>query len=148
MRYSEAKLGRVFVIRLEHGDVLHESIEQLARERDVRTGAFIIIGGVDEESQLIVGPKEGAASPIEPMVRSLDGVHEVTGTGTLIWDEEADRPTVHAHIAAGRDGTTTTGCVRQGVRVWRTMEVVLIELTGSTAHRVHDAELGFKLLQP
>ena len=27
MKYSEAKQGRVFIIRLEDGDVLHESIE-------------------------------------------------------------------------------------------------------------------------
>jgi len=28
MKYSEAEPGRVFVMRLEHGDVIHETIEE------------------------------------------------------------------------------------------------------------------------
>lgn len=30
MKYSEAKQGRIFVIRLEDGDVIHEEIEKFA----------------------------------------------------------------------------------------------------------------------
>jgi predicted DNA-binding protein with PD1-like motif len=43
--------------------------------------------------------------------------------------------------------TTKTGCVRQGARVWQTLEVVLFELTDTTAHRVFDPRLGFRLLR-
>ena len=32
MKYSEAKQGRTFIIRLEDGDILHEKIEEFARE--------------------------------------------------------------------------------------------------------------------
>ena len=51
MQYSEAKLGRVFVIRLEHGDVVHQEIEQFAREQSIRTAALIIVGGADQGSK-------------------------------------------------------------------------------------------------
>ena len=32
MKYSQARQGRTFVIRLEDGDIVHEKIEQFARE--------------------------------------------------------------------------------------------------------------------
>ena len=31
MKYSEAKPGRIFVIRLEDGDIVHEAIESFAK---------------------------------------------------------------------------------------------------------------------
>jgi predicted DNA-binding protein with PD1-like motif len=147
MLYSEAKQGRVFVLRLEHGEVLHETIERFAREQGVRAGAVIALGGADAGSALVVGPEQADARPITPMLHTLDGVHEIAGTGTLAWDEESGGPLLHMHVACGRGETTKTGCVRQGVKVWQTLEVVLLELTDTTAHRVFDPGLGFKLLQ-
>jgi predicted DNA-binding protein with PD1-like motif len=40
------------------------------------------------------------------------------------------------------------GCVREGVQVWQLMEVVLFELTDTTAARAPDPQLGFKVLVP
>jgi len=57
MKYSEAKSGRVFVLRLEDGDVLHESIEAFARARGIRAAALIALGGADKGSTLVVGPE-------------------------------------------------------------------------------------------
>jgi len=31
MKYSEAKQGHIFVIRLEDGDIIHEAVENFAR---------------------------------------------------------------------------------------------------------------------
>ncbi len=148
MRYSEAQQGRVFVLRLEHGEVLHETIERFAREQGIRAGALIALGGADAGSVLVVGPEQADARPVAPLLHTLDGVHEVAGVGTLAWDEESGGPTLHMHVACGRGETTKTGCVRQGVRVWQTLEVVLFELTDTSARRVFDPGLGFRLLQP
>ena len=147
MKYSKAKQGRIFVIRLEHGDIVHEQIEDLAREEKISAGALIILGGADEQSKLVVGPENGRAQTIRPMTRVLDNVHEVAGTGTLFPDEQGN-PLLHMHVACGRENKTTTGCVRQGVRVWQIMEAILIEITDSSALRAQDPELGLKLLQP
>jgi predicted DNA-binding protein with PD1-like motif len=147
MLYSEAKQGRVFLIRLEHGEVLHESVERFAREHEVRAGALIALGGADAGSVLVVGPERADTTPITPMLHTLQGVHELVGTGTLAWDEESGGPLLHMHVACGRGKSATAGCVRQGVKVWQTLEVVLFELTDTTAHRVFDPRLGFKLLQ-
>ena len=91
MKYSEAKQGRVFIIRLEDGDIIHESIEKFAREKKIRSAALIILGGADDGSKLVVGPKEGRASPVVPMDLILQGAHEVTGTGTIFPNEKGNR---------------------------------------------------------
>ena len=45
MRHSEAKPGRIFVIRLEDGDRLPDSIESFAEKHDVHRAACILVGG-------------------------------------------------------------------------------------------------------
>ena len=148
MLYSEARLGRVFIIRLEHGDVVHEEIERFAREHAIRAAELVVVGGADEGSKLVVGPERGDQTPIVTLIHALQGVHEAAGTGTVFWDEEANVPVAHIHIACGRDGSAVAGCVRQGVAVWQMMEIVLFELAGTSAARVHDSQLGFKVLVP
>jgi predicted DNA-binding protein with PD1-like motif len=51
-------------------------------------------------------------------------------------------------MACGREENTVTGCVRNGVKVWHVMEVILAELLDSTAQRLLDKATGFKLLVP
>jgi predicted DNA-binding protein with PD1-like motif len=147
MKYSEADSGRIFVIRLEDGDVLHDAIESFAREMQIQSAALIILGGADQNSKLVVGPKEGRSKPITPMYRILDGVHEIFGTGTVFPNQHGD-PVLHMHIGCGRNDSAVTGCVREGVKVWHVMEVILFELIRSTAVREIDPKTGFEMLQP
>lgn len=147
MQYSEAKQGRIFVIRLEDGETVHEEIERFAREQSITAAAMIILGGADEGSKLVVGPKRGRAQLINPMEHILDNVHEIAGTGTLFPDEEGN-PIVHMHMACGRNGKTVTGCIRSGVQVWQVMEVILFELIDTAAKRVLEPDTGFELLHP
>lgn len=147
MKYSEAKPGRIFVIRLEDGDIVHEAIESFAAEQDIRAGALVIVGGADEGSRLVVGPEAGRTTPVTPMQHLLENVHEVAGTGT-IFPDAGGVARLHMHMACGRGQNTVTGCVRTGVRVWHVMEAVLFELTESQAVRKHDSQTGFALLEP
>ena len=59
MRYSLAQQGRIFVIRLEDGDIVHEEIEKLARKESIKSAALIVLGGASENSTLVVGPEQG-----------------------------------------------------------------------------------------
>jgi len=147
MKFSEAKTGRVYIIRLEDGEILHEKIESFAKEKNITAAFLQLVGGIDKNSKLIVGPEDGRAATIVPMELSVDDVREVTGTGTLFPDDNG-QPVLHVHIACGRNNHTITGCVRNGVIVWHVLEVVLIELLNCTARRMPDKETGFKLLQP
>jgi predicted DNA-binding protein with PD1-like motif len=146
MKFSEVRRGRTFVLRLEHGDIIHEEIERFAREHSISAAALIILGGADAGSTFIVGPDQGLQRPFVPMKHLLENVHEVGGTGTLFPDEKGN-PLLHMHIACGRNGSTVTGCIREGVRVWHIMEAVLFELIDTPAARRHDPETGFELLQ-
>lgn len=147
MKFSEVRQGRVFVIRLEDGDILHEEIEKFACEKSIRAASLIVVGGADAGSKLIVGPEVDRETPIRPMEHLLERAHEVSGAGTIFPDEEGN-PMLHMHIACGRKASTVTGCVRSGIKVWNIMEVILFELVDSNAVRAFDAETGFKLLQP
>ena len=147
MKYSQAKTGRVFVLRLEHGDIVHEVIENFAQKESIDSAAMIIVGGADKGSRFVVGPEDGEESPVVPLERMLMDVHEITGTGTLFPDNSGN-PVLHMHMACGREEETMTGCVRRGVRVWHVMEVVLLELTEAKARRILDQGTGFMLLEP
>ncbi|MCG8614694.1 MAG: DNA-binding protein [Desulfobacterales bacterium] len=147
MKYSEATPGRVFVIRLEDGDVVHETLEQFAKDHAVKAASLIILGGADKGSVLVTGPAQGRVTPIVPTTAELDNVHEISGTGTIFPNADGE-PVLHMHMACGRGTSTVTGCIRSGVKVWQVMEVVMYELTETTGTRLPDAATGFDLLIP
>lgn len=147
MKFSEARQGRVFVLRLEDGEVVHEVIEQFAIDQNIQAASLIILGGADNGSRLVVGPREDRGLPLEPMQHQLENAHEVSGTGTLFRDEEGT-PLLHMHMVCGRESHTVTGCIRAGVKVWHVMEVVIHELLETTAKRIVEEPLGIKLLRP
>ena len=147
MQFSEARQGRTFILRLEDGEIVHEVLEKFAEDQGIKAAAILILGGASKGSRLVTGPEKPEDRPIAPMTSLLEDVHEIAGTGTLFPDENKS-PVVHMHMACGRKEKTVTGCIRQGVRVWQVMEVILFELLESRAKRELDKELGFMLLRP
>lgn len=148
MKYSPASLGRVFVVRLEDGDIVHECLERFAREQSIRCAGLIALGDADAGSRLIAGTEAGRANPLVFVERLLDEAHEVAGVGTIFPDEEGN-PISHVHLACGRRDSVVVGCVRAGVKVWHVMEIIVVELLDSTAVRRFEAGLpGFRLLNP
>jgi predicted DNA-binding protein with PD1-like motif len=146
MQFTEAKLGRIFVLRLHDGDHLPDVLESFAAENQISSALCFFLGGVKDKGRVVVGPKDGYAIPPEPMVTLLSGVHEACGVGTIFADEEG-KPKLHMHASFGRNEETVTGCVRMGVDVWRIGEVVVIELLGAVARRAVDKETGFEFLE-
>lgn len=148
MEYTQAEYGRIFIVRMEDGDVIHEEIEALAEKEGVVRGMLFILGGADQGSRVMVGPENGAdITPGMPiMSRVFEGVHESVGVGT-IFPDASGRPVLHLHMAFGRGDKTVTGCTRSGVVTWRYMEAVVLELTGCRGSRVPDPETEFNLLK-
>jgi len=146
LQFTEAKLGRIFLLRLHDGDRLPDVLESFATEKNVSTALCFFLGGAKEKSHVVVGPKDGYELPPEPMIMLLRGVHEACGVGTIVADEEG-KPKLHMHASFGRKTGTVTGCVRMGVDVWRIGEVVVLELAGATAYRARDKETGFEFLE-
>ena len=79
MKFSECKPGRIFAISLENGDIVHEEIEQFARDHSIEAASLIIIGGADKGSTLIVGPERGNELPVSPLEYVLENVHDIAG---------------------------------------------------------------------
>ncbi|MFC1926229.1 PPC domain-containing DNA-binding protein [Chloroflexota bacterium] len=146
MKACEGQIGRVFVIRLDHGDIVPECIERFAAENGISVAHVILVGGIGE-GEVVVGPRRSDERPPDPMLLPLDGAHEVAGVGVLA-PEDDGRPILHIHAALGRSGKTTTGCLRTGVKTWLVGEAILYEIVGAKVARITDAESGFKLLEP
>ncbi len=146
MQYSEGKIGRVFAIRLEHGEPMPGTLEEFAAKEGIQSGLAIMVGGAEEDSKLVVGPEDGSMLPVTPMLTALCGVHEVAAVGTLFPDEQGS-PVLHMHAACGRQDGSITGCIREGIVTWQILEVILIEVTGLDAARIEDSATGFQLLE-
>ena len=145
MKASEGRVGRVFVIRLEDGDVVPDCIERFAEQKGISVGHVILVGGIGG-GEVVVGPRDSEERPPQPMLLPVDGAHEVVGVGVIAPDEDG-KPVLHIHAALGRSGQTMSGCLRPGVTTWLVGEVILYEIVGATAARVLDKESGFELLE-
>jgi len=146
LKYTEAHLGRIFILRLQHNETLHEVIEEFATQKQVKSALCLFLGGAQDQSKVVVGPKDGDVMPPQPMLVLLRGVHEACGVGTLFADEKG-KPKLHMHASFGRNDNSVTGCVRLGVDVWQIGEVVILELTGSSAKRTKNKQTGFDFLE-
>ena len=145
MKYTQGNIGRVFVLRLEDGDLLNDTLESFARDHVIERGLAFFLGGAADGSKVVVGPDAAREDAVIPLVHVLAGAQEAFAVGT-IFPDEAGEPSLHMHAASGREGTATVGCTRAGLQTWLVGEVVLLEITGSDARRVLDAATGFQLL--
>ena len=146
MKACEGQTGRVFVIRLEDGDVVPGCIERFAEENGVSVGHVILVGGI-AGGEIVVGPRNSEERPPQPMLLPINGAHEVVGVGILAPGEDR-RPSLHIHAALGRSGQTMSGCLRPGVTTWLVGEVILYEILGAPVARIRDEVSGFELLEP
>jgi predicted DNA-binding protein with PD1-like motif len=146
MKSTEVRQGRTFVLRLEHGEIIHETVEKFAYDNDIQAAHVSIVGGADKGSILVVGPEQGSVPPFKPMELTLDESYEITGVGA-VFPDESGAPLLHMHIACGRKNHALCGCVRKGVKIWLVAEVIIQELTDCEAMRRMDERSGFKLLE-
>jgi predicted DNA-binding protein with PD1-like motif len=145
MKASEGRIGRVFVIRLEDGDVVPDCLERFAAEKDIKVGHVILIGGIGG-GEVVVGPRKSSEMPPDPMLLPIDGAHEVVGVGIIAPDKDG-KPVLHIHASLGRSGQTLTGCLRPGVTTWLVGEAIIYEITGAKVSRLPDKESGFDLME-
>lgn len=144
MQYSEGSIGRVFTLRLEDDERVPDVIEAFARDKNIQRAFCAMLGGVDN-GNIVVGPEDGDAPSITPMLHAIAGAHEVAAVGT-IFPDESGAPVLHMHAALGRDGKTRTGCIRPGLDVWLVGEVVILEILGNDMLRKKDTKSGLALL--
>lgn len=139
MEYAKGSIGRVFTVRMEHGDdILHE-LEGLAKQEDICSAMFVLLGAV-KEVDLVVGPKENMVPP-DPQWDKLRDVNEVIGVGNIFLQN--GNPKIHLHSAAGRGRESRVGCLRNASSVFMVVEVFIMEIEGINAIRQFDESKGF-----
>ena len=143
MQITEAKLKRIFVVRLENGERLPDAIEKLAGDRKINSALVLLLGGA-KDGKLVVGPSKRKKQR-SVLTQSFTNGHEILGIGTIFTGDHG--PELHLHAALGRGKKAIVGCGRTGLSVNFIIEAVIIELTGLNARRVLDPVTGFHLLQ-
>src|SRR5512136_2253667 len=134
MKAIEGKLGRIFVLRLDHDDPLPKCIEDFASEKQIRLAQVVFIGGI-YDGNMVTGPRISNDPRPDPIVLPVHEAHDSMAIG-IIAPAENGRPALHMHGALGRSGQTIAGCFQSGVSVWLVGEAVIYEiLSGSTARR-------------
>lgn len=146
MKYSEVNLGRIFILRLEHGDRIPEVIEEFAKKNMVNSALVHFLGGADINSKVVVGPEDGRELKPQPVITELLGASEAVGIGTIFTNEQG-YPVLHMHASFGKGREVICGCTREGVGVWHIGEAVVFELVNSKAQRKIDKITGFELLE-
>lgn len=143
MKYQIGKPGRVVVARLEDRDDVIGSIVAIAKKENIRAGYVSIVGGM-REGGIVVGPEKDEFPPV-PVWRQLGESHEVTGFGTIFWQD--DEPKVHFHGTFGKRDTVKMGCLRRDSETFLVLEAVIVEIKGVEATRELDPESGMVLLK-
>ena len=146
MKYTRADVGRIFVLRMDDGDVLNDTLEAFAEEQGIRGALAFYVGGVSGSSTVVVGPDATREDAVIPLLHTLGGTQEAFAFGTLFPNAEG-KMVLHMHSASGREGGATVGCTRAGVSTWLVGEVIVLEITAAQARREVDPGSGFELLE-
>lgn len=143
MHVHEAKLGRLFLLIMAHGDDLVQEITNFAITEQVR-GARLFFLGALKQGNLVSGPTVPELPPV-PVWQAFSHGWEILGLGNLFWEENT--PKLHLHGALGKGEATLAGCLRRENEVYLVAEILVLELTGINVCRRLDPELGVSLLE-
>ncbi|MFH1791655.1 MAG: PPC domain-containing DNA-binding protein [Candidatus Omnitrophota bacterium] len=143
MRYTEGRIGRVFVLKFDDGDVLLKKLKAFIKKEKLKSAAMIFIGAL-KKGDLVTGPRKPVVPPAPNKIRFKDG-WEVLGIGTIFSNSEG--PQVHVHGAMGKKLKALTGCVRGESEVFLVVEAVVFELKGVKADKRIDVKTGLNLLR-
>ncbi|ODS37746.1 MAG: hypothetical protein A7316_09055 [Candidatus Altiarchaeales archaeon WOR_SM1_86-2] len=145
MKYTQGKIGRIFVVKFEDGDNLLKELIKLAKKERVESGIIHLIGAL-EKAEIVVGP-EKVEIPPTAIWKNFDDGREVLGLGTIFW--KGGEPKIHIHSCIGREDKVNIGCIRKCAEVYLVIEAVIIEIdTGSNANvaRKFDGQSGLDLI--
>ena len=140
MQYTQGKPGRIYYIKLDHGEDVRETLTDFCRKEKITSGWFQMFGALGS-GDLIVGPEENKLPP-KPVFSKINMPHELVGMGSIL--EGGSGPSIHMHTAAGRGSDAIVGCIRGNSEAFLILEILLVEVTGLDVKRIPD-ENGLEL---
>jgi predicted DNA-binding protein with PD1-like motif len=143
VNYTQGRLGRVFVARLEDGESIYDAVEEIARKEGIEAASVLAIGGI-RRGKVVTGPQHPTGKVV-PHYEEFDDARELVGVGMLFPHE--GKPSLHFHAGIGRHDSALVGCPRAGMSVYLVLEVIITELVGAAAKREHDPGPRVSLLK-
>lgn len=134
MQYSEGNLGRVFVLRIDDGEDLIESLKKFVRAEGVESCMALFIGAL-KEGRAVTGPQLPTIPPVPHWEEYKDG-WEVFGMATIY--PSAEGPRLHIHSTIGKGREALLGCIRENAGVYLVVEAMLFEFVGLNVRREWD----------
>jgi len=139
MHYSEGQVGRIFVLRIDDGEDLLQSIERFVNEKNVQSGMMLFLGAL-KDGRAVMGPEQAVIPPV-PHFEHYESAWEVFGMATVY--PSSSGPKIHMHTSMGRGREGLVGCIRDKARVYLVIEAVLFEISGLNVRRELDQDMGF-----
>ena len=137
---ADGKVGRICIFRLFEDEDMIESIKHKAETNGIKAGAFMLIGSIKHAvlgyykngeyvNTHLEGPLEGGLCP-----------------GNIAVDDKGE-VVVHAHLVVSDEkGRAFGGHLMKKSTVGATAELVIIEATGLSLHRIFDDKTKLRLL--
>ena len=97
MQYSEGNLGRVFVLRMDHGEDLIASLQKFVPEKKIESCMALFMGAL-RDGRAVTGPEVPVIPPV-PHYESFESAWEVFGMATVYPSGEG--PKLHIHSGSG-----------------------------------------------
>lgn len=138
MDYRKGSIGRIFAVRIDHGEDVLGELSGLAVKEEIRSAFFIMLGAMGN-ADLVTGPKEKVVPPAVVWSK-FDDAREILGAGDIFWENGA--PKIHLHGAAGSSKGITMGCIRKAAQAFMVLEVFIVEMD-IAARRVFNEKIGF-----
>ena len=138
MDYRKGSIGRIFAVRIDHGEDVLAELSGLAVKEEIRSAFFIMLGAMGS-ADLVTGPKDKFVPPTIVWSK-FDDAREILGAGDIFWENGA--PKIHLHGAAGSSRGITMGCIRKAAQAFMVLEVFIVEMD-IAAQRVFNEKIGF-----
>jgi uncharacterized protein len=141
MQYAQGRWGRVFVVRIDHGEDLLLSLCQFVMEQEISHGVIHLLGALSE-GMMVTGSRHLILPP-DPHYETFEGGFDLFGTATIYPSDQG--PRIHVHASVGKDADAMTGCLRERAMTYIIVEAVVMEIKGLSAYMQHDARTGLSL---
>lgn len=143
MEYTQAQIGRVFLLKFSNGDDIHRLLRVFAKKERIQSAVLFFIGAL-KKGHLVTGPKKAKVPPEPNWVSFQDG-WETLGLGTIFQGEKGAK--THIHVSMGKKDKVLTGCLRKSHEVFLVIEAVVFELAGLCAGKDVDEKTGLEMLR-
>jgi predicted DNA-binding protein with PD1-like motif len=139
--FSGGSISEVIALRLDQGDDVLRSLEELARDRDIHTG--IVLSGIGTLDRARLHHITHTGYPSENAFVEYEGPIELLSIDGIIADH-----TPHLHTCISMKETTYMGHLEPGCRVLYLAEIAVGRLDGLRLSRRVNPDTGISQLGP